>query len=400
MKKRIFSLLFLGTIFGAVSAQTLTVADMEVLEGKIARYALKVDVDGGNYTGLQFNISFPSGFAIPEIDPENPDPEITPTALSTWNGGNVLSGVLNDKGNGKVSCISTLGTSIPKGSVILATIPFSTTADKGEYTVNITDVVFMTEDTRKSAANISFKIKVVDRLTLDENSTIEPTATSEKVDVHVVRTINADSWSTICLPISLNQTQANDAFGTDALYGEFDGFSTEYSSDEDVTPDAIVLKFKKLTLSAKSQLGAGKPYLIKTTKDIDGFDVDNVQIVNTITSVDKVDEYKTDGTFVGTLAKTKVPADALFISGNKFWYSTGDRETKAFRAWFALGAVLDKETTDFSSRVMIKFVDDDATGIKSVNTTNGEEIYTLSGQRVDKAGKGVYIVNGKKVIKK
>ena len=49
---------------------------------------------------------------------------------------------------------------------------------------------------------------------------------------------------------------------------------------------------------------------------------------------------------------------------------------------------------------MIKFIDDDATGIKSVNTTNGENIYTLSGQRVSKAGKGVYIVNGKKVIKK
>lgn len=391
MKKRLFTSIFLGAVCGIVSAQTLTVDDVEVLENGTASYALKVDVKGGTYTGLQFNVSFEPGFTI---DTDNA------TALNTWIGGSALPSSLNNSGAGKVSCYSDKGKAIPDGGVILATIPFSTSAAKGVYTVNITDVVFMTEDTRKNADNTSFKIKVVDRLTLDENSAIAPIATTDKVNVHVARTINAGSWSTLCLPISLSQAQANEAFGSDAQYGEFDGFSTEYSNDEDVYPDAIVLKFKKLTLGAKSQLGAGKPYLIKTTKDIKGFDADNVQIVNTVTSVDKADEYNTDGSFVGTLAKTKVPADALFISGKKFWYSTGDRETKAFRAWFALGAVLEKETTDFSSRVMIKFIDDDATGIKSVNTTNGENIYTLSGQRVSKAGKGVYIVNGKKVIKK
>lgn len=390
MKKRLFSSLFLGAICGIVSAQTLKVADVEVLANGKASYALDVDVQGGTYTGVQFNIVFPSGFVV----------TTNTTALSTWGGANVLSGELNASGAGKVSCYSSSGKAIPDGGVILGTIEFSTTAPVEEYTVNITDVIFMTSDTKVSANNTSFKVKVVNRLTLDENSAIAPIATTDKVNVHVARTINAGSWSTLCLPISLSQAQANEAFGSDAQYGEFDGFSTEYSNDEDVYPDAIVLKFKKLTLGAKSQLGAGKPYLIKTTKDIKGFDADNVQIVNTVTSVDKADEYNTDGSFVGTLAKTKVPADALFISGKKFWYSTGDRETKAFRAWFALGAVLEKETTDFSSRVMIKFIDDDATGIKSVNTTNGENIYTLSGQRVSKAGKGVYIVNGKKVIKK
>jgi hypothetical protein len=153
-------------------------------------------------------------------------------------------------------------------------------------------------------------------------------------------------------------------------------------------------------MSAKVGMKAGQPYLIKTTKDIiDGFDVDEVQISNSITNVEKADEFGTNGSFVGTFTKASVPADALFISGNKFWYSTGTTETKGLRGWFALGAVLDKET-DFGSRVIVNFIDDDATAIKGIKTDGEEEIYTLSGQRVNKAGKGVYIVNGKKVIKK
>jgi hypothetical protein len=405
MKKRLFSSLFLGAICGVVSAQTLTVADVEVLEGGIARYSLKVDVQGGTYTGVQFNISFgESGlFSIPEIKKEDSEAEKaqkTPTALSTWGGGTVLSGQLNSSGSGKVSCYSAQGLPIPDGGVILATIPFTTTATKGdECTVNITDVVFMTEDTRKKAEDTSFTIKVVDRLTIDENAESDPTATSGKVNVHVARTIKANQWSTICLPISLNLAKAQAAFGTDVVVGEFDGFVVEYASDEDVTPDAIILNFKKVNLTAKSGIAAGKPYIIKTSGDIDGFDVDEVTISNEISKVEKEDVFNTKGSFVGTFTKATVPEDALFISGNKFWYSTGTRETKGLRGWFALGAVLDKET-DFGSRVIINFIDDEATGITTAKTFNGEQIYTLSGQRVSKAGKGVYIVNGKKVIKK
>ena len=221
------------------------------------------------------------------------------------------------------------------------------------------------------------------------------------MNVHVARTIKANHWSTICLPISLNLAKAQAAFGTDVIVGEFAGFTAEYADDEDVTPDAIVLNFTKLTMNAKTGIVAGKPYIIKTSQDVNGFDVDQVSINSTVTNVDKEEtNYSTKGSFVGTLTKAAVPADALFINNNQFWYSTGSRETKGLRGWFALGTVLDKET-DFGSRVIINFIDDEATGITNAKTFNGdEEVYTLSGQRVSKAGKGVYIVNGKKVIKK
>ena len=68
---------------------------------------------------------------------------------------------------------------------------------------------------------------------------------------------------------------------------------------------------------------------------------------------------------------------------------------KAFRASFNF---VDALSSVSPSRYYITF--DDITGIKSLKTDGEEEVYTLSGQRVEKAGKGVYIVNGKKVIKK
>ena len=49
----------------------------------------------------------------------------------------------------------------------------------------------------------------------------------------------------------------------------------------------------------------------------------------------------------------------------------------------------------------VKFIDQTSVGIQNVNTSKQpESIYNLSGQKVQKAGKGLYIINGKKVVLK
>lgn len=390
MKKRIFNLLFLGAVAGMVSAQRLTVANVEILQGQKANFEITLEDVANNYTGLQFDMQFPTGFATTKNS----------ELKASWNQGSISPGALKD-GKGTVVCYTQDNQAfIPSG--VFGTIEFSVEASVpvDEYDVTLSNITFFTSKTSTELSDVTFKVKVVDRLTIDENSTVAPAATTDKVNVHVVRTIKANHWSTICLPIALNLTKAQDAFGTDVLVGEFAGFTAKYADDADLTPDAIVLNFTKLDMNPKTGIIAGKPYLIKTSKDIESFDVDQVSINSTVTNVDKEEtNYSTKGSFVGTLTKATVPADALFINDNKFWYSTGTRETKGLRGWFALGTVLDKET-DFGSRVIINFIDDEVTGIKSMKTTDGEEIYTLSGQRVKNAGKGVYIVNGKKVIKK
>ena len=46
-------------------------------------------------------------------------------------------------------------------------------------------------------------------------------------------------------------------------------------------------------------------------------------MVGAVTNVSKSDEYETPGVFTGSLVKTKVPADGLFIYEDKFYYSAG-----------------------------------------------------------------------------
>lgn len=67
---------------------------------------------------------------------------------------------------------------------------------------------------------------------------------------------------------------------------------------------------------------------------------------------------------------------------------------KGFRAYMTL-----PENTDASSLKMM--FDGDATGIYVIenNTKNNDAIYNINGQRVSNATKGIYIINGKKVIK-
>ena len=59
-------------------------------------------------------------------------------------------------------------------------------------------------------------------------------------------------------------------------------------------------------------------------------------------------------------------------------------------------------TDSEGARVALRFADEEATGISNVehSLVNVENIYNLNGQRINKPAKGLYIVNGKKIIVK
>ena len=240
------------------------------------------------------------------------------------------------------------------------------------------------------------------RLHFDENSTSLPSYTAgEKGDVTMARTIKAGEWSTIVLPFTLTKTVAEGIFGNDVELAEFSGFAVDYGDDEDnVTPLAITINFTTYTMTARKPLTGGKPFLIKTSKDISSFEADEVTLTGAVTDVTKADEYETSGKFTGSFVKTQVPADGLFLNDNKFWYSTGKTNIKAFRGWFALDAVLDKET-DFGVKFNF-FLDGQPTHIDEMvngQSSNGKW-YDLSGRKLTQPRtKGVYVIDGKKVIK-
>lgn len=240
------------------------------------------------------------------------------------------------------------------------------------------------------------------RIKFDENAIALPTYTAgEKCDVRMTRTIHANQWSTIVLPFTLTKAKAEAAFGNDVQLAEFAGFEVDYGDDEEnVVPLGITINFNSYKLTAKKGMTGGKPFIIKTTKDIESFEADECTMVEGVAGVTTEDEYETPGVFNGSFVKTIVPEDGLFISNEKFYYSTGKTNIKAFRGWFELGAVLDKETS-FDVKMAV-FIDDEETGIDEMvnRKSSNSNCFDLSGRKVAKPQQhGVYIINGKKILK-
>ena len=110
--------------------------------------------------------------------------------------------------------------------------------------------------------------------------------------------------------------------------------------------------------------------------------------------------------FTGSFVKTIVPADGLFISGNKFYYSKGETNIKGLRGWFELEVTLDDKSVDAGTKIRFS-VDDEATSIDGISeiTKYADGVYSVTGAKVSEDSleglpAGVYIVNGKKVYKK
>lgn len=303
------------------------------------------------------------------------------------------------------------------GDGLAFTIQFNIAEDMtvGDYPVVIREAILSETNITKyyESDNIEGTLTIEEndgRIKFDETSTSLPSYTAgEKGNVTMKRTIKAGNWNTIVLPFTLTEEKAKAAFGDDVKLAEFSGFVVDYGEDEEnMTPLSITLNFATYTMSARKPMTGGKPFLIKTNQDVESFQADDVTLVRTVTDVTKSDEYDTSGKFTGSLVKMVVPADGLFISENQFWYSTGKTNIKAFRGWFELGAVLDKET-DFGAKIGF-FVDEMPTSIDGIGFSGGQllkgAVYTIGGQLVgkdvktDQLKKGVYIKDGKKFVVK
>ena len=250
--------------------------------------------------------------------------------------------------------------------------------------------------------DIDFKIKIVEKIiTLDENSTKAPEA-EEDVKVQVLRTIKAGNWNTLCLPFDMDASQVKAAFGDDVELAEFTGWSWE--EDDDAEMRAITINF-----TSCSAISENVPLIIKTKEDITSFIVDEVTINPDdaeVTIKESVDN-KRKGTMIGTyVANTVLDEDMLFLSGNKFYYSTGKTKMKAFRAYFDLYyTISDEYKTKVSASNVKILVDGEATSIDGYGVQRVVEgVYDLSGRKiklengdVSKLQKGVYIIDGKKV---
>lgn len=289
------------------------------------------------------------------------------------------------------------------GEVATITISVDQDLELGNYSAIITNAKLADADAEKTtiSGDVESVITVSDVLILDENSTVTP-PTGENVTVTVRRTINANEWSTICLPFDMTEEQVKAAFGDDVKLAMFSSYNA-VKDGNNVT--GITINFDNADLA--DGLYGNYPYIIKTSSNITEFTLTtNVApadaVANFITGSGP--KQKISGRFIGTYqANTVVPDNSLFISGNKFWYSAGLTKMKAFRAYFTLDDVL-AEVLQVQAGAQIQIsLDEGTTSVNERTITNRERLdsekyYNLMGQRVTKPKKGLFVKDGKKIV--
>ena len=213
-----------------------------------------------------------------------------------------------------------------------------------------------------------------------DNQTWLATNDGKIYDVTLTRTLQTGGWNTFCAPFS---TATPSGWTVKELS----------SSAFDSSTGELTLNFDNA-----SSIEAGKPYLVKVTATVVNPVFEGVTISNTTTTTET-----TAVDFVPVMNPTNLTGGdktVLFIiGGNKLTYPSGDGNINGFRAYFKL-----KDEVAAQASAFHMSFDDDATGITTVisdEPTTASGTYTLDGRRIEgqPTQKGVYIVNGKKVIK-
>ena len=380
------------------AADGITIANANVPKGGESVVEVLLTSADMSYGGFQFEVMLPTGISL-----ENVEKAARLTAIENY----VLQKRLTDEENNTYTVLgyntdrqSIEGTS---GAVVYLTLKANADMTVGDvFNATVQNVVLSTVDEENiDAPSSSFTITIEEndgRIILDETAEEAPEASDGEVNVRVLRTINANEWSTICLPFSMSADQIQTAFGDDVTVELADAVSYETTEDDDDNIVGITINFNNVSPLA---IEANHPYIIKVDKKITSFDVDGVD-VNPATSVSgRRKKIGTGSYIIGNYEnQMEVPEFSLFLNGNKFWYSTGLTKMKAFRAYFTLRDVL-TEVDEAAARIGFSF--DEATGIRDNNreTITNNRYYDLQGRSVQTpARKGLYINNGKKVVVK
>lgn len=219
---------------------------------------------------------------------------------------------------------------------------------------------------------------------LRETATVSFNA-QDNVDVQLERTLSPEYWNTFCVPFSISAEVIKEMFGEGTQVCTFGSM------------EGTVMNFAHST-----SIEAGKPYIVKPTKEVVNPSFTGVNIEATAAKQVGADGYFMQGIYS---AKTDLTTDGtnLFLGdGNKFYKPAGatTARMKGLRAFFivpqgtnfaALRANIDGATTAI----------DELTTVVEQPTDN--RIYNLQGQFVGTSFEGlhgVYVQNGKKVLVK
>ncbi len=224
-------------------------------------------------------------------------------------------------------------------------------------------------------------------IALDESQNNAETISSnadKTVNVKLTRTLKADVWNTFCVP-----------FDVIVAGSPLEGATIKQIASVEEKTDGAVINFE----NAPATLVAGKAYLVRTAKAIENPTFNGVTVKNVDpTNCSRNENYQ----LIGIYSPLKIEAS---LYGKVFGINNQDKlakvkentSIKGMRAYFLLANSATAAKLNFGGEL---------TGIDAVD--NGEavmtgKVYNLNGQYVGNSleglKKGVYVVNGKKVLK-
>ena len=249
------------------------------------------------------------------------------------------------------------------------------------------------------------------------------------------RDLNTNKWNSLVLPVNLNAGQVKTAFGGDTKLAQLDRakgnriYFTCVSLDDNeataisagklyiINPQLAMTQgdqVKHRNIDTYNNIQYDKYYTInqvtfKTENQLNSPLVDDEKFQEGASSDGKM---RMAGTYV-SLTKTNenpIPAGSYVISGGKWMYAVnGVSSVKGLRGWIET----DKTSSSKSLIFNIDGVDEEevSTGIDGLFVNGAETntsisktgVYSLSGQKISdntNLPKGIYIVNGRKMIVK
>ena len=204
-----------------------------------------------------------------------------------------------------------------------------------------------------------------------------------RADELILTGITAEAKST--LPVKVSETNkfstAVFPFDVDAIPAGLEVYSCNSTNGEN------------LVLTKQSKAAAYTPYILYAENGFDG-------TLSGAVDASKYSEVVTDGYLCGAVAAQEIGgSNGYYVMQNKgegvMFYSVDDSSFSipAGKCWLALPAVLQGSAS---------FRLDGTTGIGEVKGENVEvkTVYDLQGRKVENPAKGIYIVNGNKVLVK
>ena len=306
-----------------------------------------------------------------------------------------------------------------RGWSVLADAPvtytFKVKAGKTYYLYNFGSKIgfygfsFDEDETKPTVDQVNY-----DAETANANNVVEKTAEGHVAQVKIARKMVANRWTTCVLPFSLNRQQVDAIFGPAYSATAKEGTQILYF-------DHIEGNKAYFVRHAYNTIVAGKPFLIKPTKEVTSINTAEVTDYPyvTIENTEPANWCESNGyVWTSSYNTMDIAKNDYFIgaSDGKFKaYSAASGTVKGFRGFLKanLPAGAKPVMLSISTSSITDGNDGETTGIEDlIITTDGElmpansRVYNINGQLVSEDASsfqslpsGIYIINGKKYIK-